>query len=760
MKYGTIIFRYRVIIVAAWAILAATMLLTVPKADPEANEPMSFLPPQSPYNQAITAMRQSFPDNTSLSDVVLVFERTGEGLTKTDLSTIEFFSDQIRHADSMVSDKSLSGIRIRSPRTVPLLISERTPQGQAALVIVSTPYNFVTIHSSRMVEHIYKIAAHTPLPAGLTVAVTGSSGVGRDYALAAERSHGKTMIVTLLSVMVILLIVYRSPAAALIPLGAIGIAGVVTAKLLVVLQPLGLHAGTAEQIFVFVLLFGAGTDYSLLFISRYREHLDIGEAPDRAAATGLSSTLGAILASAATNTIGLLTLLSCDYSIFRTTGPAVAVALAVALLAAITLTPALVGIVGSRMFWPIRVKPVLVPADNSAIAGRKIWHRVAGVITRRPLMVIIVTMLLLVFPAVKGARLTWMYNTLASLQSNFEKNVGNAAAGVDMIKRHWPIGEMTPITMMVRLDKPMSPLQCAELADKLTQIAGKCDGVMNVRSFSQPLGKAQQSKLAATLAPVSNPLGFVESVAKALSSVREEYLSPDQRATRLSVILDEHAFSLHAMNTVKLLRQALADELQKENLKADIFLTGATAEMIEIRAVTQHDFHRVVVLALSVIFLIVLILLRDALLSAFMVFSTILSYLATLGLCSWVFVGLLGQEGLDWKVEAFLFVVMVAVGQDYNIFLAARLAQEGHKWGLKEATRRAVIYTGPVISSCGLIMAATLGSLMAGELGLLKQLGFAFALGMLIDTFLVRPLLLPAFAVLTGRTGKSWGLLN
>jgi RND superfamily putative drug exporter len=140
-----------------------------------------------------------------------------------------------------------------------------------------------------------------------------------------------------------------------------------------------------------------------------------------------------------------------------------------------------------------------------------------------------------------------------------------------------------------------------------------------------------------------------------------------------------------------------------------------------------------------------------------MVASTVLSYLATLGISYWFCLCLPDCTGLDWKVEVFLFVVMVAVGQDYNIFLAARLAQEGLHYRCAEATRRAVIHTGPVISSCGVIMAATLGSLMAGkDLLLLIQLGFALALGMLIDTFVVRPLLLPAFAVLTGRTGKSF----
>ena len=142
-----------------------------------------------------------------------------------------------------------------------------------------------------------------------------------------------------------------------------------------------------------------------------------------------------------------------------------------------------------------------------------------------------------------------------------------------------------------------------------------------------------------------------------------------------------------------------------------------------------------------------------------MIASTVLSYLATLGISYWLLVSIGGMDGLDWKLQILLFVVMIAVGVDYNIFLAARMAQEARRHGKIKAIELAVASTGPVISSCGLIMAATLGSLMVGELKLLTQLGFALALGMIIDTFVVRPLLLPAFATLTGRTGKA-NMLN
>ena len=336
----------------------------------------------------------------------------------------------------------------------------------------------------------------------------------------------------------------------------------------------------------------------------------------------------------------------------------------------------------------------------------------------------------------------WVYDTLAELKGDY-----GAARGASMAQRHWPTGEIAPVTVLVRRapgakasSAPAGPNleNWAELSARLTSAVETLDSVSNVRSLTQPVGTGS------SVAKV--PLNVIRQ--GLLRASAGEYISPDGSAMRLDVVLDKPSLSLEAMDAAAGIRRTVRDSLP-EGFEAHFL--GATAEMIDVRQVTQRDFHRVAVIVLAVIFVIVLVLLRDALLTAFLVLSTVLSYLATLGISYWVFAGLFGAAGLDWKVEVFLFVVMVAVGVDYNIFLTARIKQESRSHNLVEATRRAVVHTGPVISSCGIIMAATLGSLMTGDLSLLVQLGFAFALGMIIDTFIVRPLLVPAFVVLTGR---------
>jgi RND superfamily putative drug exporter len=179
--------------------------------------------------------------------------------------------------------------------------------------------------------------------------------------------------------------------------------------------------------------------------------------------------------------------------------------------------------------------------------------------------------------------------------------------------------------------------------------------------------------------------------------------------------------------------------------KVNVHLSGLTPYIIAVRDVSGRDQRRVMILATAMITVIVFLLTRNLTLTVFMVFATLLTYGATLKFTDLFVIHVVGLQGIDWKVRLIVFVIVVAVGQDYNIFLVSRLMEERQKTSEHEAVRRAVISTGSVISSCGIIMAATLGSLWAGELSLLRQVGFALALGILIDTYFVRPLLIPSF---------------
>lgn len=741
MSLGRFIYRWRWAVVLFW--LAAVVSAFLWKAPAmEDREQASFLPSDSPYGRALEQMRRAFPDRSGLSQAVVVFERHGAALTAADRAAIEAVADRARQTGPDLRPGDLDGVHVRSPADIALpsnpMVSELRPQGQAALILADIPANFITMRSARVVKHIRHMVASTPLPEGLSAAVTGSSGFGYDYAQAAEQSHRSTTLATLAAVVVILLLVYRAPIAAMIPLGAISLAAIVAMNVLALGTLAGMHVGTAEKIFVFVLIYGAGVDYSLLYVSRYREYLGQGVDKAMSAQWALDHSWRAIVASAGTNMAGLLMLCFAQYMIFRTTGPAVAVAMVVALAAALTLVPALVAIAGPRMFWPLRA-PQGAPRQ-------RLWPAVARVVTARPGMVMALTVALLAAPAWQGYNLRWVYDTFVGLdEDEFE-----AARGYFMAKRNWSAGEVTPLSVLVCFDRPLTGQQSRQFSQELAGQVQSVAGIETVRSLAQPLGPKVNVATQLLLSTVGQ------------GRVEQEFVSPDRCSLRMVASLSTPAYSLDAMTVARDARQkaqALAERFAATNHLAspEVHLLGATAEMEALRDLTGRDFHMVSALAMAVILLIVMGLLRDWMLSAFMVGSTVLSYLATLGITGWVFTWLLGSQGLDWKVQVFLFVVMVAVGQDYNIFLAARLAEEARLKSAAMATRDALVHTGPVISSCGLIMAATLGSLMFGTLTLMRQLGFALAVGMLLDTFLVRPLLLPAFVALTGRTGRLGG---
>jgi RND superfamily putative drug exporter len=416
----------------------------------------------------------------------------------------------------------------------------------------------------------------------------------------------------------------------------------------------------------------------------------------------------------------------------------VAAALTVALLASLSLAPALAGIAGRWLFWPVAPKP-----GRDATHRSRTWSALARVVTSRPGLVLAAMAVLLAGPAWRATRITWTYDALSGIDPEVRENIGNAAAGVEMARRHWPIGEIAPLQVVVDRPAPADTSQWLALSKKLEAIALAQPGVDGVRSLHSPLGRGVELQ-------ADSP---AEQMLRRFAA--GEYLDSSRRVLRMEILLSTQPLGNTAMARARQVKASLAKAVTQTMPDARLGLAGSTAQMLEIRRVTSGDFRRVVVLVLAVVFAVVLLLLRDLWLTLFMVALIGVSYLASLGLFAWIAPLVVGGSGFDWKVQIFLFVVMAAVGVDYNIFLAARLGQEARRFPPRQAVAEAMIHTGPVISSCGLIMACTLGSLMVGQIQLLKQLGLAFAIGMTVETFLVRPLVLPSFAAIYRRFGRS-----
>ncbi|MFP4141606.1 MAG: MMPL family transporter [Planctomycetota bacterium] len=763
MKLGSHIYRRRWWVLLAWILLTAALWVFTPRIDPSENERQQFLPPHTDYVKAVKLWGKAFWKDEALSQAVIVFERSAGPLSADDRVAIERVAEYVRHGAAPGEPNALrpgdmEEVTVVSPGSVgvpelPLVnkpivpnpqIAPGGPSGQAATIMVNLPSNFISLHADRFIGYLHELLTRVDLPEGLEVAVSGSAGFGSDYALSAKRSHERTSVVTLIAVIVILLIVYRAPVAAAIPLAGIGMASVVVLKSLSLGELVDFHTGTAERIFVFVLMYGAGIDYSVLLISRYRESLQEAMPPARAAIKALDASLPAIAASAGTDAAGLMMLSFGQFGIFVTTGPAVGLSLLVAAAASITLVPALLAIFGRWVFWPAPTDRWRAGLARDVMDRRRVWPTLAKIVTRRPVLILCLAVLLLAAPVVRGATVPWLYDALSGFRVEKRPNgVGNAASGVEMAARHWPRGEIAATTALIHAGEPHDAETWLALSKQLSNALDAVDDVSSVRTLAEPFGKSAS--------PWQNFLAREFGGA----AVAEKYLSPDGKTLRVDVVLGLSPLTPEAMDVFEEVRSATRGALADSPVDANAHFAGATAEMVDVRKVTRRDMLVISLLTMGTIFVLVYLLLRDAVLSGFMIVATLLSYFATLGVSWWVLTTVLGEPGLDWKVEIFLFVVMVAVGQDYNIFLAARLAEESKHLPTGPAVRRALVHTGPVISSCGIIMAATLGSLMVGELGLMMQLGFALSAGMLIDTFLIRPMLLPAFAVLTNHTGRK-----
>jgi RND superfamily putative drug exporter len=714
------------VVLLAWLGFAGALTLVAPVGDATIGETAELLPANTPVHAGLNALATHFGDRSALSSAVVVFERKEGRLSSDDLADIERVATQMgMPLPGDNPDPAMTAVSIRSPmffamagKGNPLISAD----GHAALVWVSLPFNYITKSAARVVRHVQAVVANHAMRPGVTAAVTGSAGYGYDYAVAIERSHDKTSVVTFIAVTIILLLVYRAPIAAIIPLLGISIAAVVTFKILGFAERYGLHDGTAERIFTFVLLYGAGVDYSLLLMGRYREFLEQGEPPAAAVQMAHRASLPTIISSAAMTIAGLMMLCFARFSVFKNAGPGVVLAIFVAAVGATTLVPAILGIVGPVTFWP----------DCHSRRARQsiLWSAIARRVIERPWTVMLITSFCLIIPAIQGARIRWDYDALFSLKPMYR-----ARMGTEKVERHWPSGETAPLTLVAVSEHPQPDAFWQDASTKLVEAIRTNPDVQNVRALSLPLGLG------------GNTSGSSALLLLAHKPIHDEYIGTDGEAMRINVVLKVSPLTRSAMNDAVEIEKIAA----AQNLRLTFYLTGATAEMIDMRDLTQKDFRFVAILSLLAILLVVWLVLRDMGVAVLILSATVLSYLTTLGLSYWFF-KLLGYDGLEWKVQMLLFMVLIAVGQDYSIFFAIRLAQEARTLPCKEAVQKALVFTGPVISSCGLIMAATLGSVMAGDVRVLVELGFAFALGMLIDTFIVRPLLLPSVIVVTGKT--------
>lgn len=767
-------------IAAGWLALAVVLFVTTPPWESKAHdEDIRFLPERCASVRGYHLMGKAFPKELDCSRITFALERAGTPLGPRDFALVDDLVadlEQLRKTDDLRIGKIYS---YKEP-----LIGRRltSSDGLCTLIQVSLATPYLALQTREIVDRAEaalqkRIAeANYDAPELLT---TGAAGIGRDLTEAGGNSLERTTLATVLLVIGILLLVYRAPLLALVPLITIALAVGVAMRLLALLTQIpGVQLVNVSQIFAVVLLYGAGTDYCLFLISRYREELFNGQDTSEAIRRSIRAVGAALAASAGTVICGLSLMGFAEFAKVRCAGPAIALALTLALVASLTLTPALLKILGRAAFWPLKVpqRPGReVRQDDEAgecDSVSSFWEWVSHKVVARPLLVWGVSVLILLPLAILGLFTTPICKPTGELAPT-----SASVRGMDVIQRHFTAGETGPVTIMLASTLDWGSSEGRQYIGRVTEELCKIDNVAEVRSLVQPLGKMVPVPVPRPESRTNNNGGLlggllrglrgnvVQALSQASDTAREFYVgvipeeSGKRYVARLDLVMRSDPFDTASTATLEQIESWLAQELPKIDIPmgwVDAESYGVTVYSRDMAMVTNSDRLRVNVLVMAGIFIILVMLIRHIWVAAYLLVTVLLSYFATLGATtlvgSYISGYPLGQ--LDWRVPFFLFVILAAVGEDYNILLVSRILQERKRRGIQEGIRVGLSRTGGTITACGIIMAGTFATLTLGGLNTLIQIGFALAFGVLIDTFIVRPFLVPAFLLLFWKDKK------
>lgn len=731
----------------------------------------AYLPPEMTSVRGEKLLNRAFPNDRDKSQLVFVVARRTERLKAADFAVVDRLVDEFSPKpgddgpilDVWHYDTPVIGEKLVSPDSRP---------GQAALTVVRLRSEFIAIANLPLMRRVHArldaIRSAPDFPPGLELGVTGSAAIGTDMLFAADESIRNTELTTMVLVIVILVLVYRAPGLVVIPLATIMASVTVALGLLALLAQWSESLGWLNivifkdtRIFIIVILYGAGTDFCLFLIARYREELERGLSRPEALARALSGVSHALVGSAMTTVVGLGCMGFADFGRFSSSGPAIALCLIVALMASLTLTPALLRAAGGVAFWPRGVRPPMAASGSRAArspALTRLWEWLSWGIVRRPGMILVVSLVLLAPWGWGGLSVPVTYDFLSELPSNRPSVRGTA-----LLREHFLPGETGLVTVVAYRDR--GGLDTREGENAISDLnrflydltapdaaGAEVRPVLDVRSLANPLGGDPR------LFSFFSAAGRLKLAVLRNPEAKAAYLSQAPgyagKVTRLDLVLRYDPFSREAIQTLDFLRnqlEALAADPESFWAGTAFDMTGTTAGIRDLEAVTTSDRTLIQRLVILAVLGVLLVLLRRPLVCLYLILSVLFSYYVTIGASEVFFAWLYGDtfRGLDWKVPIFLFVILIAVGQDYNIYLVTRVFEEQRRHGPVEGLRRAVVQTGGIITSCGVIMAGTFASMATGTLRAMMELGFSLSLGVLLDTLVVRTIVVPAFLALS-----------
>jgi RND superfamily putative drug exporter len=722
---GHVVVRFRWLVVAAWIAAIVLTSAAFPSLSSEVNNDNSqFLPASTPSSQAATLAAPILGSINNNSEITIVAASSAGAITP---------ADQAALVGVVAATRSVA--RVDSVRELAV-----SADGRAVQILVHARVNQADItHQKTLIAGLEAAISSAHPPGGLAVRLAGAVATNVANQVSSQKTGSETQEFSFLFIIVLLLVIFRSLLAPLITLLPAGISLLISTRLIGELGAHGLKISEITELLLIILILGAGTDYGLFLVFRVREEIRGGMDGPTAVEHAVVRVGESISASAGTVILALLTLLLASFGIYHDLGVPLAIGVAVILLAGLTLLPALLAIFGKAAFWPTRVKPG-EPRDGA-------WGTIAARLIRRPALTLAVGVLL--------------FGGLAVAALGYHSSGFGGAA---LVAAHFPQSSDNPANLIFRYATPIwnDPGAVARAQASL-DASGQFTALLGPLSPNgTTLSPDAYARLHALLGnpaklPVARPTNSTVSTAD-YNAYRS---SSAFVGTGGQVIQFEGSLraggqqSTAALNATPRIRSVVTQAARSSGATAS-GVAGEAAALYDVSVTSNNDLLNIIPVAIVAIALLLAVVLRSVVAPLYLIISVAFSYLAALGVSTLVFIDIAGDSGLTFILPFLMFIFLLALGEDYNILVMTRIREEARTLPLTQAVVRAVARTGSTVTSAGLVLAGTFGVLAvvagSGASGSqVRAIGFGLAIGILMDTFVVRTLLVPATVTLLGR---------
>jgi RND superfamily putative drug exporter len=728
---GRFAVRFRYPMILLWVVVTLAGIRLLPSLGSVADSDTSaFLPDSAPSVHAQSLAAPLLPVGKTSATLIAV--RTTGTLTAADESAILATEAAIKTVPHV------SDVRDQGDSK-----DGQAHKAQIALDILSN--NPV---AGTVVTNIRHAVAAQALPAGLTIDITGAVAINVDNQHATKQAQRLTQMLSYLAILVMLFIVYRSILAPLLTLIPAGLALALSGPIIAEASTAGLQVSSVTQIILTVLVLGAGTDYGLFLTLRMREEMQRGYDPHEAVVRAVARVGESITFSAATVIGALLSLVLATFGIYKGLGPGLAIGIALMLLAALTLLPALLAVCGRAAFWPVRVAPGEVRAGA--------WSTISAQVVAHPIITLVSGLVLF-----GGLALFALQYAPAGFSGTTTGPAGSeSAAGTTALNAHFPAAVANPTTVVLTFPSSawsdLGVVQAAQQQLSASGVFASVNGALNLNGTAIP--PAQLAKLYQYLGPPQNlaptppPGSPIPAQYYRLYRAEAQFISADGRTVQFYTTLAAgDPTSTAALHAVPAIRAAVTNVARQVGA-TDSGVLGRAASSYDVSNASDSDLTHIVPIVLVLIALLLAVVMRSLVAPLYLVASVALSFATSLGLAVLIFQILGNTGGLNFVLPFLMFIFLMALGEDYNILVMSRIREEAHHRPLREAVAVALNATGTTVTSAGLILAATfLIAGLAGNSDQIHQLGISIGIGILLDTFLVRTLLVPSAVALLGR---------